>query len=54
MCTPELWNLCALEKERKANTLVYEDEDDEEPYDPSVFAKNHNKNKLQIKVKKTF
>ena len=54
MCTPELWNLCALEKERKANTLVYEDEDDEEPYDPSVFAKNHNKNKMQIKVKKTY
>jgi hypothetical protein len=52
MCTPELWNLCALEKERKANTLVYEDEDDEEPYDPSVFTKN--KNKMQIKVRKTF
>jgi hypothetical protein len=52
MCTPELWNLCALEKERKSNSLVYEDEEDEEPYDPSVFIKNKNKNKPVINVKK--
>jgi hypothetical protein len=53
MCTPELWNLCALEKERKANRLAYEDEDDEEPYDPTVFIKNKNK-RPPINVKKTF
>jgi hypothetical protein len=52
MCTPELWNLCALEKERKSNSLVYEDEEDEEPYDPSVFTKNKNKNKPVINIKK--
>jgi len=51
LCTPELWNLCALEKERKSNTLFYEDEDDEEPYDPSVFVKNKNKVKINVKKK---
>ena len=50
LCTPDLWSLCKLEKERKENTLFYEDEEDEEPYNPSVFAKN--KNKVQINVKK--
>jgi hypothetical protein len=52
MCTPELWNLCALEKERKSNMLAYEDEEEDEPYDPSVFLKNKNKNKPVINVKK--
>ena len=52
MCTPELWNLCALEKERKSNTLAYENEDDEEPYDPSVFAKNKNKKLPTLNIKK--
>lgn len=51
LCTPELWNLCALEKERKENTLFYEDEEDEEPYDPSVFIKNKNKIKVNVKKK---
>jgi hypothetical protein len=51
LCTPELWNLCKLEKERKENTLFYEDEEDEEPYDPSVFAKNKNKVKINVKKK---
>jgi hypothetical protein len=51
LCTPELWSLCALEKERKANTLFYEDEDDDEPYDPSVFVKNKNKVKINVKKK---
>jgi len=51
LCTPELWNLCALEKERKENTLFYEDEEEEEPYDPSVFVKNKNKIKVNIKKK---
>jgi hypothetical protein len=52
LCTPELWSLCQLEKERKQNTLFYEDEEDEEPYDPSVFVKN--KNKIKINVKKKY
>lgn len=51
LCTPELWNLCALEKERKENTLFYEDEEEEEPYDPSVFLKNKNKIKINVKKK---
>ena len=51
MCTPELWNLCALEQERKDNRLAYEDEEEEEAYDPSVFVKN--KNRPRINVKKT-
>jgi len=52
LCTQELWDLCRLEKERKQNTLFYEDEEDEEPYDPSVFIKN--KNKIKINVKKKY
>jgi hypothetical protein len=51
LCNPELWNLCALEQERKANTLFYEDEADEEPYDPSVFIKNKNKIKVNVQKK---
>lgn len=51
LCTPELWNLCALEKQRKENTLFYEDEEEEEPYDPSVFIKNKNKVKVNVKKK---
>jgi len=51
LCNPELWNLCALEKERKDNTLFYEDEEDEEPYDPNLFVKNKNKVKVNIKKK---
>ena len=51
LCSPELWSLCALEKERKENTLFYEDEEDEEPYDPSVFIKNKNKVKINVKKK---
>ena len=52
MCSPELWNLCALEKERKDNRLAFEDEENEEPYDLAVFTKNKNKNKPVINVKK--
>jgi len=52
LCSPELWSLCALEQERKANTLFYEDEENEEPYDPSVFVKN--KNKIKVNVKKKY
>jgi hypothetical protein len=51
LCNPELWSLCALEQERKANTLFYEDEADEEPYDPSVFVKNKNKIKVNVQKK---
>ncbi len=51
LCNPELWNLCALEKERKSNTLFYEDEEDDEPYDPNVFVKNKNKIKVNVKKK---
>jgi len=51
LCTPELWNLCAIEKERKNNSLFYEDEEDDEPYDPNVFIKNKNKVKINVKKK---
>jgi len=51
LCSPELWDLCALEKQRKENTLFYEDEEDEEPYDPSVFVKNKNKVKVNVRKK---
>jgi len=50
LCSPELWNLCALEKEKRENTL-FNDDDDEEPYDPNVFMKNKNKVKVTIKKK---
>ena len=40
-----------IEKERKENTLFYEDDEDEEPYDPSVFVKNKNKVKINVKKK---
>ena len=53
LCSPELWNLCALENEKRENRLFYDDdeEDNEEPFDPSVFVKNKNKVKVNIKKK---
>ena len=51
LCSPELWNLCAIENEKKENKLFYDDEEEnEQPYDPSVFVKN--KNKVNVNVKK--
>lgn len=46
MCSNELWNLCALEEQRKENKLFYE-----EDFNPNMFIKNNNKIKLNIKKK---
>jgi hypothetical protein len=52
MCSPELWNLCALEEQRQQDKLFYEnDEDEEEDFDPNMFIKNNNKIKLNVKKK---
>ena len=53
MCSPELWNLCALEEQKKQDKLFYEDDDEiEEDFNPNMFIKNNNKiNKLNIKKK---
>jgi len=52
MCSPELWNLCALEEQRQQNKLFYEDdEENEEEFNPKMFIKNNNKIKLNIKKK---
>jgi len=52
MCSPEIWNLCALEEQRKENKLFYEDdEENEEEFNPNIFIKNNNKIKLNIKKK---
>jgi len=52
MCSPEIWNLCALEEQRQQNKLFYEDdEENEEEFNPNMFIKNNNKIKLNIKKK---
>jgi hypothetical protein len=52
MCSPELWNLCALEEQKKQNKLFYDDdEENEEDFNPNMFIKNNNKIKLNIKKK---
>jgi hypothetical protein len=51
MCSPELWNLCALEEQRQQDKLFYENEEDETEFDPNMFIKNNNKIKLNIKKK---
>jgi hypothetical protein len=52
MCSPELWNLCALEEQRKQDKLFYDnDDDDEQDFDPNMFIKNNNKIKLNVKKK---
>jgi hypothetical protein len=52
MCSPELWNLCALEEQKQQDKLFYEDdEDNEEEFNPNMFVKNNNKIKLNIKKK---
>jgi hypothetical protein len=51
MCSPELWNLCALEEQRQQDKLFYENEEDEAEFDPNMFIKNNNKIKLNIKKK---
>jgi len=50
LCSPELWALSALENEKRENAL-FNDDDDEEPYDPNLFIKNKNKVKVTIKKK---
>jgi hypothetical protein len=50
LCSPELWALSALESEKRENAL-FNDDDDEEPYDPNLFIKNKNKVKVTIKKK---
>lgn len=52
MCSPELWNLCALEEQKQQDKLFYEDdEENEEEFNPNMFIKNNNKIKLNIKKK---
>jgi hypothetical protein len=52
MCSPELWNLCALEEQKQQDKLFYEDdEENEEEFNPNMFVKNSNKIKLNIKKK---
>lgn len=52
MCSPEIWNLCAMEEQRQQNKLFYEDdEENEEEFNPNMFIKNNNKIKLNIKKK---
>lgn len=50
LCSQELWALCAIENEKRENAL-FNDDDDEEPYDPNVFIKNKNKVRVTIKKK---
>jgi len=49
MCNEELWNLCAIEEQKKESGL-YEDDADEQ-FDPNFFAKNRNKIKLNVHKK---
>jgi hypothetical protein len=49
MCSPELWNLCALEEQRQQDKLYFENEEEEPEFDPNMFIKNNNKIKLNIK-----
>lgn len=54
MCSEELWDLCALEQQKKdMEDICNEDGEDEdnEPYDPNIFTKNRDKVKLTIKKK---
>lgn len=50
MCNNELWDMQTLDQQRKDMGL-YEEEEDSEPFDSGVFAKN--KNQKIIKVKKS-
>ena len=48
MCNQELWDLCAIEEQRKENGSL---EDNEEPFDPNFFVKNRSKVKLNVHKK---
>jgi hypothetical protein len=54
MCSTELWDLCALEDERRNTTNIFEDEENDEPYTPDIFLKNRNKIKINIKKKPAY
>jgi len=49
VCSPELWEMQAMEEERKAMGISHPEEDDE-PYNPNVIVK---KNVKPVHVKKT-
>lgn len=51
MCNNELWEMQTLDQQRKDMGLYEDEEDDNEPFDSGVFAKN--KNQKVIKVKKS-
>lgn len=48
MCNQDLWELCALEEQRREMNIF---EEDDEPYNPNFFTKNKNKIKLNIRKK---
>ncbi len=49
VCSPELWEMQAMEEERKAMGISHPEEDDE-PYNPNIIVK---KNVKPVHVKKT-
>jgi len=52
LCSPELWNLQALESERQSMGLVRKpDEDEDGPYNPQIIKK---KNQPVIRVSKGY
>ena len=52
MCSKDLWDMQALENERKLMGLSTADEDDEEDYNPNLIVKK--KNMPKIKVRKNY
>lgn len=51
LCSKELWNMQAMEDERRALGYHKNEEDDEEDFDPNIIKK---KNTPMIRVKKTY
>ena len=50
MCSPDLWELQALEEQRQEMGYQGGDADEEEPFDSGVFTKKKNTNILKNKI----
>lgn len=49
LCSSELWDIQALEQERKSMGYGRQDDDDEEPYNPTAMRVKKNQPKLTVK-----
>ncbi|NBX51763.1 hypothetical protein EBT25_17950, partial [bacterium] len=49
MCSKDLWDMQALENQRKMMGMSTADDDDDEAYDPNLIVKKKNATKITVR-----